>query len=68
MIYSIRKSIAKIKKDYPDIDISENFIRKIVKENKIQYIKSGNRYLINYKFLLNFLKLKEVKYENRVKK
>lgn len=38
-----------------EINVSEYFIRQLVREGKIFYIKSGNKILLNYNLLLDFL-------------
>lgn len=35
--------------------LSKYFVRRLVLENKVQYVKSGNKYLVNYEKFLNYL-------------
>ena len=45
---TINGTIMEIKKEDPETCITYGFIRKLCDENKIQYIKHGSRYIINY--------------------
>ncbi len=37
------------------LKLPEHFIRKLCWENKIVYIKAGNKYLINFRKLIDYL-------------
>ena len=53
------RTVKEVVKDIKSMDtktaITENFIRYLVKENKIKYIKSGKKVLINLNVLLEYL-------------
>lgn len=70
MIFTISKLKKKLDEDFPENSISENFIRKLLKTGKVSYLKSGNRFLVKYAEIINFLGLNEIKegktYENRL--
>jgi len=44
---TIKKALAELKLSDPSSCITENFIRGMVRENKIRTIKAGNRFLLN---------------------
>ena len=52
---TIQQCMAEIIKLDPDTAISEWFIRSLCKSNKIQYILSGNKSLVNFDSLLQYL-------------
>ncbi len=56
MIRTIKGAYEKIKELDPATDVTLYAIRKIVKENKIPYIRSGKKYLINVETLIEYLK------------
>ena len=56
MIRTIKGAYEEIKAQDPNTDITIYAIRKIVKENKIPYIRSGKKYLINVETLIEYLK------------
>lgn len=35
--------------------VSQSFVRRLCKDNKIVYVKSGKKYLINYNKFIDFL-------------
>ena len=52
---TIQQFMAEIIKLDPDTAISEWFIRSLCKSNKIKYILSGNKSLVNFDSLLQYL-------------
>lgn len=48
-----------IKKTAKESGLTEYFIRKLCLENKIIFVKSGNKYLVNYDRLVEFLNFGE---------
>ena len=44
-----------IKKTAKESGLTEYFIRKLCLENKIIFVKSGNKHLINYEKFVDFL-------------
>lgn len=52
---TIQQCMTEIIKLDPDTAISEWFIRSLCKSNKIQYILSGNKSLVNFDSLLQYL-------------
>ena len=56
MIRTIKGAYEEIKAQDPNTDITIYAIRKVVKENKIPYIRSGKKYLINVETLIEYLK------------
>ena len=56
MIRTIKGAYEEIKAQDPATDVTLYAIRKIVKENKIPYIRSGKKYLINVETLIEYLK------------
>lgn len=52
---TINETVKQIKELDPATSVTYNFIRKLCKDNKIKYIKCGNKILINYDDLMNFL-------------
>lgn len=55
MVRTIKGALEEIKSRDPKSEITEYAIRRMVKENKIPYIRSGKKYLINVQSLLNYL-------------
>ena len=52
---SVQQCMANIKSLDSETAISEWFIRSLCKDNLIQYFASGNKLLINFDYLLEFL-------------
>lgn len=55
MIRTIKGALEEIKANDPKSDITEYAIRKIVKQGRIPYIRSGKKYLINVETLINYI-------------
>lgn len=55
MIRTIKAAYEEIKAVDPKTDITVYAIRKLVKENKIPYIRSGKKYLISVENLLAYV-------------
>lgn len=55
-IRTISQAIEYLKSQDPNSAITEYYLRSLIKQNKIKYVKSGNRYLVNVNFLLDYLK------------
>lgn len=53
---TVGKAIQYLKSKDPDCAVSEWWIRKLLKENKIKYHRAGNKYLINIDYLIEYLK------------
>lgn len=52
---TIRCAVKELKKEDPETCITYSIIRKLCEEEKIQYIKQGNRFIVNYDYLINYL-------------
>ena len=52
---TIKKALAELRVTDKETCITENFIRGVVRENKIRSIKAGNRYLVDMSDLENLL-------------
>lgn len=47
--------VKKAKQCSEDAGTSEWFIRKLIKENRVKYIRSGRRIYVNWESLVNYL-------------
>ena len=56
MIRTIKGAYEEIKAQDQNTDITLYAIRKMIKENKIPYVRSGKKYLINVETLIEYLK------------
>ena len=54
----IKDTVSYFKQEDPETKITEYFLRQLVKTNKISYIKSGKKLLINLDDLIDFLNVK----------
>lgn len=52
---TIRECVAELKKLDSGTAVTEFFVRKLCKENKIKYFASGNKSLVSYDDLLRYL-------------
>ena len=52
---TINETIKQIKEEDPNTSITYNFIRCLCRDNKIKYVKCGNKILINYDYLIEYL-------------
>jgi len=52
---TIRSALIEIKKEDPETCITYGIIKRLCDEEKIQYIKQGNRIIVNYDFLIDYL-------------
>ena len=52
---TIRGALRELKKEDPETCITYGMIRNLCEEEKIQCIKQGNRFIINYDFLIKYL-------------
>ena len=50
-----------IKESAKIVGLSEYFIRQLVLKNKIKFVKSGAKYLVNVDYLIDFLNTGEYK-------
>ena len=44
-----------IKQGAKEAGIPEHFLRQLVKQNKVVYVKAGNKFLVNFDYLVDFL-------------
>ena len=56
---TITGALSQLKKDDPNTCITYAIIRKLCDDGKIQFIKHGNRFIINYDNLINYLEGKD---------
>ncbi len=54
---TINEALALIKKQDLDTAVTYNFIRGLMKENRIRHFRSGSRYILNFDDLLTALKM-----------
>ena len=54
-IRTIQQCLKEIKLLDHDTAVTENFLRLLCKEGKVKHFKSGNKYLVNFDNLLEFL-------------
>lgn len=52
---TIPKALIELKKNDPDTSITYSFLKKICEEEKIPCIKEGNRFILNFDTLLDYL-------------
>lgn len=52
---TINESLALIKEADPDSAITYNFIRKLVREDKVRYFLSGKKIILNFDDLMGIL-------------
>lgn len=52
---TIKQTLEKIKKDYPETNIKECTLRAWLKERKFHYVTAGKKALISWKSLVAFL-------------
>lgn len=52
---TIKGCCEQLKLDDPDTALKKHAIRQLVLQKKIKFVKAGNKYLINYDDLLNYL-------------
>lgn len=52
---TIPKAIKEIKDNDPNSCITYTFIKKLCEENKIQYVMSGTRIILNFDSLIKYL-------------
>lgn len=52
---TINEVIALIKKEDPSSAITYNCIKNLCIENKIKYVKTGNKYIVNIESLFKYL-------------
>ena len=50
-----KKCMEELRKEDPETAVTEYYIRQLVRNKKIAYVKSGRRTLINYESLLEYL-------------
>lgn len=61
MVRTIKGALEELKAIDPNTSITLYAIRKMVKQNKIPYIKTGNKILINVDNLIHYIEGKEFK-------
>lgn len=61
MVRTIKGALEELKAIDPNTSITLYAIRKMVKQNKIPYIKTGNKILINMDNLIHYIEGKELK-------
>lgn len=61
MVRTIKGALEELKAIDPNTSITLYAIRKMVKQNKIPYIKTGNKILINMDNLIHYIEGKEFK-------
>lgn len=55
MVRTIKGALEEIKSRDPKSEITEYAIRRIVKENKVPYIRSGKKFLLNVETLIDYI-------------
>ena len=61
MVRTIKGALEELKTIDPNTSVTLYAIRKMVKQNKIPYIKTGNKILINMDNLIHYIEGKEFK-------
>ncbi len=61
MVRTIKGALKELKVIDPNTSVTLYAIRKMVKQNKIPYIKTGNKILINMDNLIHYIEGKEFK-------
>mgnify|MGYP001863615914 CR=1 FL=1 len=61
MVRTIKGALEELKAIDPNTSVTLYAIRKMVKQNKIPYIKTGNKILINMDNLIHYIEGKELK-------
>lgn len=61
MVRTIKGALEELKAIDPNTSVTLYAIRKMVKQNKIPYIKTGNKILINMDNLIHYIEGKEFK-------
>jgi len=61
MVRTIKGALEELKTIDPNTSVTLYAIRKMVKQNKIPYIKTGNKILINVDNLIHYIEGKEFK-------
>lgn len=61
MVRTIKGALEELKAIDPNTSVTLYAIRKMVKQNKIPYIKTGNKILINVDNLIHYIEGKEFK-------
>lgn len=61
MVRTIKGALKELKAIDPNTSVTLYAIRKMVKQNKIPYIKTGNKILINMDNLIHYIEGKEFK-------
>ena len=59
MVRTIKGALEELKAIEPNTSVTLYAIRKMVKQNKIPYIKTGNKILINMDNLIHYIEGKE---------
>ena len=54
-VRTIRECVALFKKFDPDTAVTEHYLRRLIKSGKINVIRAGNRILLNYDALCEYL-------------
>lgn len=55
IIRTINGTVAYLRESDPDCAVTAHYIRRLVRENKIPYLKDGSRVLINVSELIDYL-------------
>ncbi len=61
MVRTIKGALEELKAIDPNTSVTLYAIRKMVKQNRIPYIKTGNKILINMDNLIHYIEGKELK-------